>query len=127
MIRDDHVHLTRRERQIMDVLYENAEATVSEVQDALPEAPGYSAVRALLRKLVDKGHVAYRDDHGRYVYHPVLARAKARRSALNRVVETFYGGSAAAAVVGLLGSKRDLSEDELAAIEAVLQKFKPTD
>ena len=124
MTRDDHVHLTRRERQIMDVLYENGEAAVGEVQDALPDAPSYSAVRALLRKLLDKGHVAYRDDRGRYVYRPVLARAKARRSALNRVVETFYGGSAAAAVVGLLGSKRELSDDELASIEAVLAKFK---
>lgn len=127
MIRDDHVHLTRRERQIMDVLYENEEATVGEVQDALPDAPGYSAVRALLRKLLDKGHVAYRNERGRYVYRPVLTPAKARRSALQRVVETFYGGSTAAAVVGLLGSRRDLSEDELAAIEDVLAKFKSTE
>ena len=127
MIRDDHVHLTRRERQIMDVLYESDEATVGEVQDALPDAPGYSAVRALLRKLLDKGHVAYRDERGRYIYRPVLTRAKARRSALNRIVETFYEGSTAAAVVGLLGSKRELSDDELAAIEAVLAKFKTTD
>ena len=111
----------------MDVLYENSEATVGEVQDALPAAPGYSAVRALLRKLLDKGHVAYRDERGRYIYRPVLTRAKARRSALNRIVETFYGGSTAAAVAGLLGSKRELSDDELAAIESVLAKFKPTD
>ena len=111
----------------MDVLYENEEATVGEVQDALPDAPGYSAVRALLRKLLDKGHVAYRNERGRYVYRPVLTPAKARRSALQRVVETFYGGSTAAAVVGLLGSRRDLSEDELAAIEDVLAKFKSTE
>ena len=127
MIRDDHVHLTRRERQIMDALYESGEATVGEVRDAIPSAPSYSAVRALLRKLLDKGHVAYRDDRGRYVYRPVVARAKARRSAVDRVVETFYGGSAAAAVVGLLGSKRKLSDDEVASIEAVLAKFKRTD
>ena len=111
----------------MDVLYENGEATVGEVQDALPDAPGYSAVRALLRKLVDKGHAAYRAAGGRYVYRPVLGRAKARRSALNRVVETFFGGSAAAAVVGLLGSKRKLSDGELAEIEAVLRKLKHSD
>ena len=111
----------------MDVLYENGEATVGEVQDAIPDAPGYSAVRALLRKLLDKGHVAYRNERGRYVYRPVQTRAKARRSALNRLVETFYGGSTAAAVVGLLGSKRELDDDELDAIEAVLQKFRPAD
>ena len=108
----------------MDVLYESGEASVGEVHGALPDAPSYSAVRALLRKLLDKGHAAYRNDRGRYVYRPVVARSRARRSALNRLVDTFFGGSAAAAVVGLLGSKRQLSDDELTQIEAVLAKFK---
>ena len=121
---DDHVHLTRRERQIMDVLYEQGEASVGEVRRALPNAPSYSAVRALMRKLLDKGHAAYREDGARYVYRPVLARNRARRSALQRVVNTFFDGSAADAVVGLLGNERDLTEEELARIQATLEKLK---
>ena len=121
---DDHVHLTRRERQIMDVLYERGEASVGEVHDALPDAPSYSAVRALMRKLLDKGHASYREEGTRYVYRPVLARTRARRSALTRVVNTFFGGSAAEAVVGLLGAEGDLTPEELARIEATLDKLK---
>ena len=67
---DDHIHLTRRERQIMDVLYERGEASVGEVHRTLPDAPSYSAVRALMRKLLDKGHAAYREDGTRYLYRP---------------------------------------------------------
>lgn len=121
---DDHVHLTRRERQIMDVLYERGEASVGEVRRALPNAPSYSAVRALMRKLLDKGHASYREDGTRYVYRPVLARNRARRSALQRVVNTFFDGSAADAVVGLLGNERNLSEEELTRIQATLEKLK---
>lgn len=121
---DDHVHLTRRERQIMDVLYERGEASVGEVHRVLPDAPSYSAVRALMRKLLDKGHASYRREGTRYMYRPVLARNRARRGALERVVNTFFDGSAAEAVVGLLGSRRDLSDNELARIEAVLAKVR---
>ena len=121
---DDHVHLTRRERQIMDVLYERGEASVGEVRRALPNAPSYSAVRALMRKLLDKGHASYREEGTRYVYRPVLARNRARRSALQRVVNTFFDGSAADAVVGLLGNERDLTEEELARIQATIEKLK---
>ena len=121
---DDHVHLTRRERQIMDVLYERGEASVGEVRRALPSAPSYSAVRALMRKLLDKGHASYREDGNRYVYRPVLARNRARRSALQRVVNTFFDGSAADAVVGLLGNERNLTEEELTRIQATLEKLK---
>ncbi|MDE0659067.1 MAG: BlaI/MecI/CopY family transcriptional regulator [Gammaproteobacteria bacterium] len=121
---DDHVHLTRRERQIMDVLYERGEASVGEVRRALPNAPSYSAVRALMRKLLDKGHASYREEGTRYVYRPVLARNRARRSALQRVVNTFFDGSAADAVVGLLGNERNLTDEELARIQASLEKLK---
>ena len=121
---DDHVHLTRRERQIMDVLYERGEASVGEVRRALPNAPSYSAVRALMRKLLDKGHASYREEGTRYVYRPVLARNRARRSALQRVVNTFFDGSAADAVVGLLGNERNLTNDDLARIQATLEKLK---
>ena len=121
---DDHVHLTRRERQIMDVLYERGEASVGEVRRALPNAPSYSAVRALMRKLLDKGHASYREEGTRYVYRPVLARNRARRSALQRVVNTFFDGSAADAVVGLLGNERDLTDEELTRIQATIEKLK---
>ena len=121
---DDHVHLTRRERQIMDVLYERGEASVGEVRRALPNAPSYSAVRALMRKLLDKGHASYREEGTRYVYRPVLARNRARRSALQRVVNTFFDGSAADAVVGLLGNERNLTDDDVARIHATLEKLK---
>lgn len=121
---DDHVHLTRRERQIMDVLYERGEASVGEVRRVLPNAPSYSAVRALMRKLLDKGHASYREEGTRYVYRPVLARNRARRSALQRVVNTFFDGSAADAVVGLLGNERNLTEEEWARIQATLEKLK---
>ena len=123
-MQDDHVHLTRRERQIMDVLYERGEAAVGEVHAALPDAPSYSAVRALLGKLLDKGHVAFRKDGTRYVYRPLLERSQARQGAVNRLVTTFFGGSAAAAVVGLLGTERSLSQDELAEIEAALAELR---
>lgn len=108
----------------MDVLYERGEASVGEVHGALPDAPSYSAVRALMRKLLDKGHASYRAEGTRYVYRPVLAPTRARRSALDRVVNTFYGGSAADAVVGLLGAKSELTPEELARIEGILAKLK---
>ena len=108
----------------MDVLYERGEASVGEVRRALPNAPSYSAVRALMRKLLDKGHASYREEGTRYVYRPVLTRNRARRSALQRVVNTFYDGSAADAVVGLLGNERNLTDEDLARIQATIEKLK---
>src|ERR1039458_1019907 len=83
-------HLSRRERQIMDALHQRGHATAAEVQAALPDAPGYSAIRALLRILEDKGHVKHRREGARYVYLPRAKRETARRSALKRVVSTFF-------------------------------------
>ena len=114
-------HLTRRERQIMDVLYAKEEATVAEVLAGLPDRPSYSTVRALLKKLLDKGHVRYRTDGPRYVYLPVVAKPQASESALRRLIDTFFDGSPGAAVVKLLGEGKNLSDDELAEIEAVLK------
>ncbi len=101
--------LSRRERQIMDIIYEMKEATALQVMDRLPSAPGYSAVRALLRVLENKGHIAHRQDGARYVYTPVLAKEKARRSALRHLLKTFFDDSTEDAVAALL----DLSEDVL--------------
>src|SRR3989442_6552262 len=97
-------HLSRRERQIMDILHSREQATAAEVLLALPEPPGYSAVRALLRILEEKGHVRHRRDGARYVYLPRASRETARRSALKRVVSTFFQGSVMQAMAALLGT-----------------------
>ena len=97
----DH-KLSRRERQIMDVLYQRQQAAVAEIRDALPDAPSYSAVRALLRILEEKGHVQHEAKDLRYVYFPTAPRKRAGQRALRHVVETFFDGSAAQAVATLL-------------------------
>jgi len=106
--------LSPRERQIMDVLYREGEATVAEVMEGMPDPPSYSAVRATLRVLEEKGEVSHREDGRRYVYAPKEAREKARRKALSHIVRTFFDGEAEQAAVALLRmSEVDLSEDEL--------------
>lgn len=98
-------NLSRRERQIMDLLFQRGRATAAEVQEGLPEAPSYSAVRALLRILEEKGHVRHEQDGPRYVYLPRADRERARQSALKHVVQTFFDGSAEQAVAALLGTE----------------------
>ena len=118
-------HLTRRERQIMDVIYGRGEATAADVQAALPDAPGYSAVRALLRILEDKGVLKHREDGPRYVYLPTQAPEQARRSALKRVVSTFFEGSLASAVASLVdAADGKLDPEELRRLEAIIKKAK---
>ncbi len=118
-------HLSRRERQIMDVIYARGEATVSEVQAALPDAPGYSAVRALLRILEEKGIVKHREDGPRYVYLATQSVTKAKRSALRQVVDKFFEGSLANAVAALVdASDSKLSGEELERIGAIIKKAK---
>jgi predicted transcriptional regulator len=97
-----HRDVSRRERQILDILYKRGRATAAEVQRALPEPPSYSAVRALLRILEEKGHVRHEQDGPRYVYVPTLARDNAKRSALRHVLQTFFDGSAEQAISALL-------------------------
>jgi len=109
-----HRDLSRRERQILDILYERGHATAADVQAALPEPPSYSAVRALLRILEDKGHVKHRQDGPRYVYLPTVGRDNAKRSALRHVLKTFFDGSAEQAISALLDeNSARLSTDEL--------------
>jgi predicted transcriptional regulator len=117
-----HQNLTRRERQIMDIVYRRGQATVSEVLEELPEAPTYSAVRAMLRKLEEKGHLKH-DAHGaRYVYEATMPREEARDGALERLVRTFFDDSPSKTVAALLDMKADeLTEtdlDELARLIA---------
>ena len=94
--------LSKRERQVMDVLYQLGQATVSEVEEALTESATYSAVRATLRVLEEKGHVEHKSDGPRYLYLPTVPQDKAKTAALSHVVGTFFNGSAEAAVMALL-------------------------
>ena len=114
MRRQSQAHLSRRERQIMDVLYRQGEATAAEVQEQIADPPSYSAVRATLRILEEKGHVSHRRDGRRYVFAPTVPPTRARRSALTRLVETFFAGSAEQAVAALLDmSASRLTDEEL--------------
>ncbi len=116
-------HLSRRERQIMDALHQHGRATAAEVQEALPDAPSYSAVRALLRILEAKGHVRHLKEGARYVYKPRVSRQTARRSALRRLVSTFFSGSVTQAVAALLEqSDTRLSESELEKLEQMIEQ-----
>jgi predicted transcriptional regulator len=109
-----HLDLSRRERQIIDILYSHGRATAADVQAALPDPPSYSAVRAMLRILEEKGHVRHEQDGPRYVYLPTVARDRAKRTALRHVLQTFFDGSAEQAISALLdGSDRRLSDGEL--------------
>ena len=114
-------NLSRRERQIMDVLFQRGRATAAEVLEALPDAPSYSAVRALLRILEEKGHARHDVDGPRYVYLPRLDRDKARQSAMRHLVQTFFAGSAGDAVAALLGSEgARMAPEELERLAAII-------
>jgi predicted transcriptional regulator len=115
--------LSRRERQIMDIVYEMREATAQQILDRLPEPPSYSAVRALLRVLEQKGHLAHRQDGPRYIYAPRLAKDKARKSALAHLRQTFFDGSTTDIVATLLDlSEDDLSEDDFRKLAELIDK-----
>lgn len=115
--------LSRRERQIMDIVYELKEASALQVLERLPAPPGYSAVRALLRVLEQKGHLLHRQDGPRYVYVPRLAKDKARRSALAHLKQTFFDGSTADVVAALLDiSEAELSEDDCRRLTDLIEK-----
>ena len=109
--------LSRRERQIMDALYKLGEATVGEVMDLLPDPPSYSAVRATLRVLEEKGHVNHKQDGPRYLYVPTVPHDKAQSTALQHLVGTFFGGSVEQAVMALLSlPETKMSDTDLAKL-----------
>lgn len=106
--------LTRRERQIMDIIYRRGKATAAEVRKELPDPPSYSAVRALIRLLEEKGHLIHRQDGPRYIFEPTTPKGTAGRTALDRLVKTFFDDSVESMVSTLLDAKsHDLSDDEL--------------
>jgi predicted transcriptional regulator len=115
--------LTRREREIMDVLHRRGRATAREVMEEMPEPPSYSAVRALLRLLEERGHVRHVEEGQRYIYAPATAPTSARRNAISHLVRTFFGGSTEEAVVALV-SRTKLSREELDRLSDVIEKAK---
>jgi predicted transcriptional regulator len=115
--------LSRRERQILDVLYKSGRATAADVQAALPNAPSYSAVRTLLRILEDKGHVHHEQDGARYVYMPTVERDRAKRSALRHLLNTFFEGSTTQAIAALLDEDaKRLSDDDLQRLKRMIDR-----
>ena len=118
-----HTTLSRRERQIIDVLYRHGRATAADVMAELPGEPSYSTVRTQLRVLEGKGHVRHEQDGQRYVYSPALPRRTVRRSVLKHLVETFFDGSVEQAVAALLGGEGSrLTDEQLDRIEDLIKK-----
>jgi BlaI family penicillinase repressor len=115
--------LSRRERQIMDIIYQMKAASALQVMERLPSPPGYSAVRALLRILEIKGHLSHRQDGARYIYVPILAKERARRKALRHLLKTFFDDSTGDAVAALLDISEDsLSEEDYRRLAQLIQK-----
>src|SRR5205809_3337733 len=118
-----HHALTRRERQIMDVLFRRGRATASQVMDDLPGDPSYSTVRTQLRVLEEKGHVRHEEEGPRYVYMPAVRRHAARKSALRHLVNTFFDGSTEKVVAALLGGEGTrLTDDELKRVAELVAR-----
>src|SRR5262245_5752395 len=118
-----HSGLTRRERQIMDILYRRGRATAAEVLDELPGDTHYSTVRTQLRVLEEKGHIRHEEEGLKYVYLPLVSRQTARKSALRHLVQTFFDGSTEKAVAALLGGEATrLSDEELRRIAELITK-----
>jgi BlaI family transcriptional regulator, penicillinase repressor len=125
MRKEGHRNLSRRERQIMDILYKSGRASASEIHAAMPDAPTYSAVRAKLRVLEEKGHIRHEEESLRYVYSPVVGRDTARRSALRHMVSTFFEGSVEDAVAALLDlPSANLSKTDLDRISQLIAEAK---
>jgi predicted transcriptional regulator len=116
--------LSRRERQIMDVVYRMGRATAAEVLAELPDPPSYSAVRAMLRLLEEKGHLRHEQDGPRYVFLPTVNREKARRSAMRHLVRTFFDGSTEDAVAALLQNDDGMSDAELNRLSRLIDAAK---
>jgi len=127
MLEAPHHDLSRRERQIVDILYTQGRATAAEVQAALPDPPSYSAVRAMLRILEEKGHIRHEQDGPRYVYLPTVGRDRAKKTALRHVLQTFFNGSAEQALSALLDeSDARLSDRELDRLAELIDRARRT-
>jgi BlaI family transcriptional regulator, penicillinase repressor len=115
--------LSRRERQVMDILHRCGEATVAEIMAELPDPPTYSAVRSIVRILAEKGRIRHREDGPRYVYSPAVDADAVRETALSHLVDTYFGGSPEQAVTALLRSRDlGLADDEVATLRAAIER-----
>ena len=125
MSRKSEAHLSRRERQIMDIIYRRGEASAAEVMADMPDPPSYSAVRTFLRLLEEKGHLKHRKQGAKYIFEPTRSRRQAGRSAVKRVLQTFFDGSTEKVVAALLDvSASDLSEEELNRLAELIEEAK---
>jgi predicted transcriptional regulator len=125
MARQSPHNLSRRERQIMDIIYQRGQASAAEVLEDLPDPPSYSAIRALLRILEEKGHLKHKKVGKAYVYLPTLPRDRARRSALQRLVQTFFDGSTQQVVATLLDlNAPKLSDQDLDQLAALIERVR---
>jgi predicted transcriptional regulator len=116
-------NLSRRERQIMDIIYELDDASVAQVLERIPNPPSYSSIRALLRVLEEKGHLTHKQDGPRYIYSPTLPREEARQNALKHVMKTFFENSTEDVVAALLNiSEEDLSEADYERLAELVKK-----
>jgi len=123
MSRKDKVVLSRRERQIMDVVYRLEQATVQEVLDQLADPPSYSTVRALMRLLEEKGHLSHVADGNRYVYSPTQPKEQASKSALKHLLDTFFDDSVETAVAALLDVKsKEMTDEEFKRLRKLIDK-----
>lgn len=116
-------HLSRRQRQIMDIIYAQGKASAAQVRQAMSDPPSYSSVRTLLRILEEKGHLQHRDEGGRYIFLPTRSRTQASRSAMRRMLDTFFEGSAEQALAALLDvSKAAAAPKELARLAKLIDQ-----
>jgi len=122
VLKKEHT-LSRRGRQIMDIIYERGTATAAEVMERLPDPPSYSATRTLLRLLVERGHLSYRQDGARYVYEPTASQRAVRKAAVKNLVSVFFGGSVEDAVAMLI-DQRGVSPESLDRIAAMIDEAK---
>ena len=114
--------LSRREKQILDVIYRLGRATAAEVHAQIEDAPTYTTVRGLLRVLESKGHIRHEEDGARYIYLPNVKKGQAGRSELAHVVQTFFDGSPSRAMAAILGSERTLDEQELDRLSELIER-----
>ncbi len=119
------LHLSRRQRQIMDILFRDGDCTAEEIRERLPDPPSNSAVRAMLATLKEKGHIKNREENFRYVYSATLEQDQAQKTALDRLINTFFAGSSVAAVNALLGMQSEnISQQDLDQLGELIEKAK---
>lgn len=125
MSNNSMTHLSRRQRQIMDILFEHADSSAEEIRERLPEAPSNSAVRAMLATMLKKAYIKQREENFRYVYSAAMEQSAAQKTAMDRLINTFFAGSTSAALTAMLGMQTsEISQQELNELSALIEKAK---